>query len=109
MAPTAPKDEDKVAELQREQQKSFLVYALEFIRQVMLISYNSEVLYNFKIHSEFNIRKFAPYIHGANLASIVRLLENTYFHLERNASPKILFCHFALEIARFLNIKENVY
>lgn len=100
---------DQVAELHREQQKAFLVYALEFIRQAMLISYKSEVLYNFKIHSEFNIRKFAPYVHGANLASIVRLLENTYFHLERNANPKILFCHFALEIARLLNIKENVY
>ena len=40
----------------------------------MLISYQSETLYDLKIHSDFDIRKFAPYVHSSNLLSIVRLL-----------------------------------
>ena len=99
---------DQVAELQREQQKAFLEYALEFVRQAMLISYKSDALYDLNIHSAFDMHKFAPFAHSKNLLPMIRLMEDTAYQLSRNANPKILFSHFALSLARFLNTKELV-
>ena len=99
---------DQVAELQREQQKAFLEYALEFVRQAMLISYKSDALYELNIHSAFDMRKFAPFVHSKNLLPMIRLMEDTAYQLSRNANPKILFSHFALSLTRLLNTKELV-
>ena len=99
---------DQVAELQREQQKAFLEYALEFVRQAMLISYKSDALYDLNIHSAFDMHKFAPFAHSKNLLPMIRLMEDTAYQLSRNANPKILFSHFALSLTRLLNTKELV-
>ena len=87
----------------RNEQKAFIVYSLDFMRQAMLVSYSSKNLVRFRSQNNFSLEKFAPYLHHKNLLPIVQLLEDTRMHIERNANGKILFADFALQMTRLLN------
>lgn len=87
----------------RNEQKAFIVFTLDFIRQAMLTSYSSSTLVRYQSQNNFSLEKFAPFIHQNNLLRIVQLLEETRIHVERNANGKILFADFALQMTRLLN------
>ena len=95
-----------VGALGRTVQKEFLLYSLSFIRQALLVSYQTEALVNFQSLTGFCLEKFAPFVHGGNAQKLVELLEQTCYAVDRNANGKILFSDFALKMTRILNQKE---
>jgi len=89
-----------------EQQKEFLLYSLNFIRQALLVSYRTESLVNFQSLTGFQMEKFAPFVHSGNAQELIELIEETTYAVDRNANGKLLFSDFALKMTRVLNKKE---
>ena len=92
--------------LGRTVQKEFLLYSLHFIRQALLVSYQTSSLVHFQSLTGFKIEKFAPFVHSGNAQELIELLEETCYAVDRNANGKILFSDFALRMTRILNKKE---
>jgi DNA polymerase-3 subunit delta' len=46
--------------------------------------------------------KFAPFINEKNCYDFVNELNKAYFHIERNANPKILFLDLSFKLGRLL-------
>lgn len=91
--------------LGRENQKTFLRYALTLIRRVMLYGVNPE-LAGFVPPAEADfVSKFSKVIHPRNVDLLSSELNQAHYHIERNANPKMIFVDMSLSLAKYLKMK----
>ena len=96
---------ETIAKTGRETQKNFLQYCIQFFRQAMLQNYAVTELVFFETQTEFDLKKFAPFIHGNNISSIVSELEKAQYHIERNGNAKIILSDLSIKLTRLLHRK----
>jgi DNA polymerase-3 subunit delta' len=90
----------------RENQKSFLLYASNVMRDALLKNYGVAAMMKMNVGGQnFTMEKFAPFIHAENCMEIMEELNMAQLHIERNANPKILFLDTSFKIARLLHKK----
>ncbi len=100
---------ETIAGTGREIQKSFLHYCLQFFRQAMLKNYAADSLVFIEPSTpSFDLEKFAPFIHGANMLEINHELNEAIYHIERNANAKIVLLDLSIKLTRLLHKKEAV-
>lgn len=97
---------DKVSSLTRDEQKKFLEFGSNLVRNALVINYNAEKISNYYSLNNFEIEKLSPFIHSQNVFEITKLINNTFYEISRNANSKILFSNFILKITKYLNQKE---
>lgn len=97
---------EEVAKTGRETQKNFLKYGLAVMRQAMLINYKANELAYMKIHlDDFQLEKFAPFVHENNIENIVDEIEDAIYHVERNGNSKLIFTDLSIRLTRLLHKK----
>ena len=89
---------DELASLGREQHKSFLQYALHFVRNAMMTNYMGDKLVHLSGEELAFNQKFAPFIHHNNAIDFYNQLSEAYYNIERNASPKPLLLDLSIKV-----------
>lgn len=93
---------DKFQTLGRENQKNFLLYALNLFRKVMLFGVDTSLI-AFLPPAELDfVQKFSKVITGNNAGELAEELNQAHYHIERNANPKMVFVDSSIQIAGFL-------
>ena len=91
----------------RERQKTFLLYALRFIRECLMLPYADQALSRLTpAEKEFAVN-FAPFIHKANGILFTEELNRALSHIERNANPSLLFMDLSLTFGKLLKMKHG--
>ena len=99
---------EAMAKAGRENQKNFLLFASNVMRDALLKNYGAEAMMKMNLGGQdFTMEKFAPFIHADNCMEIISELNMAQLHIERNANPKILFLDTSFKIARLLHKKLN--
>ena len=99
---------NEIATSGREKQKQFLQYCLQFFRQAMLLNYKSPELVFLETKAvKFDLKNFAPFVHGGNILDIETALNEAQYHIERNGNAKIILLDLSMKLTRFLHQKEE--
>lgn len=98
---------ETIAGTGRETQKNFLGYCLRFFRQAMLYNYGAVPLVHLEPGTKnFDLKKFAPFIHSANVLQINQELNDAIYHIERNGNAKVVLLDLSIKLTRLLHTKE---
>ncbi len=101
---------ENFAKIGRENQKHFLRYALHFLREYMLVKLTGNQnlrLQEEELKTALNLRKV---IELDQIQDISKLFDDCFYHVERNANPKILFLDASIKLNSILktDIKQKI-
>jgi DNA polymerase III subunit delta' len=97
---------DDISKAGRERQKNFVNYALHIIRESIILNSNTNALVQLNDSEKEFVTKFSPFIHKNNVEAFTEELNKAYYHMERNASAKILFMDLAFKFNELLNLPK---
>ena len=95
---------EKMAASGRETQKNFLFYALQIIRESMLVNESNGQLNRLSGEEEEFAKKFSKVVNRNNLPEITEALEKAHYYIERNANAKIVMLNLSLQMHKLLKI-----
>lgn len=99
---------ERFASMGREHQKFFLQYALHFMREYLYFFMTNDLAQLRLAEAEQQTAvKFKAIINFEQVEKIVNLLNDLTFHIERNASPKLLLLDASLQINKLLKNKRD--
>lgn len=96
---------DDVVGFDKEDQKEFLSYSVEVLRDAFMLNYALDELTSFRSKTGFNLSKLAPFVHHLNLSALVSLFEDSHFYIGRNANAKMIFTDLSLQLTRLIHTK----
>ena len=96
---------DLIAAAGRENQKSFLKFCLNMFRQCIVGHYAGNELVVLTEEQTTFLSKFSPFINGKNIVGLTESFNVAYYHIERNASAKILFLDLSIKTFSLLQKK----
>jgi len=95
---------NEFSKIGREQIKDFIIYSLEMYRQCIMGNYNMEIEGDSESEKNF-LEKFKPFVNHQNISEINSIMNDAYYHMERNANPKILMLDISIKLYKLLRTK----
>jgi len=97
---------DTLRPLGREKQKALLAYGLQVYRNSLLANNNLIQLVMLPEEEKIFNQKFAPFVHPANVISMIALMEEGIRQIERNGYASLIFMDISLKMIKMLKMKQ---
>jgi DNA polymerase III subunit delta' len=96
---------DGMNELNRDDKKYFLNYAMDQVRQNLIRNYTGEELTRLNTSEKEFSDKFAPFINDLNAEQMLERMQLAFRDVDRNVNTKILFADLSFKLHYLLTMK----
>lgn len=93
---------DRFAGIGRERQKLFLRYGLHFLRELMVLILTGNENLRLRGNELETAKRMKNVLKFNHIEPIATLFDETIFHIERNANPKVLFLDASIRLNKIL-------
>lgn len=94
---------ESLGSFSKERSKNFLKYTLYMFRQSILRNYTENQLTRTSVEEEAFLKNFARFISGNNIQDFMKDFNEAYYHIDRNANPRILFTELCFRVMRYIH------
>ena len=93
---------ESMSNIGREKQKSFLQYAMKFLRENFVSNLkNNKLVFMDGEETEF-AKRFSPFINERNIIELSELFEEAFVHISMNGNPRIIFTDVAFKTTKLI-------
>jgi DNA polymerase III subunit delta' len=92
-------DAENFQKMNKDEQKSLLLYSLDIFRNCLLATAGGNSLVKLPENLRIFVEKLALQLNANRIEMLYQSFNESIYHLERNANPKILFFELSLQIA----------
>lgn len=97
---------EEVGKFERERMKDFLRFCSNTFRDSLTLNFSTKpVRYKTFEEIQFELDKFAPYVHLKNTSEILSSINSAAYDISRNGNPKVILTDLGLNMARYLRVK----
>ncbi|MBL7818480.1 MAG: hypothetical protein JNL70_25950 [Saprospiraceae bacterium] len=93
---------ERFAGIGREKQKLFLRYGLHFLRELMVLILTNNENLRLRGNELETAKRMKTVIKFKHIEPMMTLFDETIFHVERNANPKVLFLDASIRLNKVL-------
>jgi DNA polymerase-3 subunit delta' len=98
---------EDIAKWGRENQKNFLKYGINFLRECSLLLSGADDLVRLPNETlSVALKLTTNVLNLAMVEALINELEQAHYHIERNANPKILFLDVSLQLVKIIKFKS---
>jgi len=92
---------EAVSTLSREDQKHYLDFSLDILRQVFLLK-NNAYSYGIFVHQNFDLLKFSNFIKTEKMQEILEVIDACKADIMRNGNPKLALLDTTLQLTKYI-------
>lgn len=97
---------DECGRFEREKIRDFLKFCSNSFRDSLRLNLlGEEEVNNVFREINFELSKFAPFIHANNMPDILRAIDDAAYDISRNVNPRLVLTDLSLIVARNLRVK----